>query len=210
MIADREAPAVDERGHDEAGHRGDRADRQVDAAGQHRQGLAAGEDRERHRRPQDDRRPTSAPTMPGSASSITDDQDEEQADQRDDRPVAEQAAPRLRALPPATRRPRRSRPHPPDLDEAADITTPMRITPWTTIARLGLMLRNVMSVRMSCRMRTATIGPKTPPRPPARLTPPSTMAATLSQRVRPGHRRADRVLAVRLSPASAANRPVIT
>ena len=44
--------AADERRDDEAGHRGDRADRQVDAAGQHRQRLAAGEDRERDGGPQ--------------------------------------------------------------------------------------------------------------------------------------------------------------
>ena len=35
-------------------------------------------------------------------------------------------------------------------------------------------------------MKTATIGPTRPPRPPARLTPPRTMAATLEQRVGPG------------------------
>ena len=40
-------------------------------------------------------------------------------------------------------------------------------------------------------MKTATIGPARPPRPPARLTPPSTMAATLEQRVGAGHRRPD-------------------
>ena len=43
-----------------------------------------------------------------------------------------------------------------------------------------------MSVRISWRMTTATIGPKTPPRPPARLTPPSTTAATLSSVYGPG------------------------
>ena len=48
-----------------------------------------------------------------------------------------------------------------------------------------------MSVRISWRMRTATIGPKTPPRPPARLTPPRTIGGHAQQRVRPGHRRAD-------------------
>ena len=48
-----------------------------------------------------------------------------------------------------------------------------------------------MSVRMSWRMTTATMGPKTPPRPPARLTPPRTTAATLMQGVRPGDRGPD-------------------
>ena len=43
-----------------------------------------------------------------------------------------------------------------------------------------------MSVRISWRMTTATIGPKTPPRPPARLTPPSTTAATLRSVYGPG------------------------
>ena len=85
----------------------------------------------------------------------------------------------------------------------------MRITPWTTKARLGSMLRKVMSVPMSWRMRTAMIGPVTPPRPPARLTPPSTMAATLSSVYGPGTGDPMVVAAVRLSPASAANRPPI-
>ena len=38
---------------------------------------------------------------------------------------------------------------------------------------------------------TAMIGPRTPPRPPARLTPPSTIAATLWSVYEPGHRCAD-------------------
>ena len=71
-----------------------------------------------------------------------------------------------------------------------------------------MTLRNVMSVRMSWRMRTATIGPNTPPRPPARLTPPSTIAATLSSVYGPGTGVPMPVLAVRLRPPSAANRPV--
>ena len=66
------------------------------------------------------------------------------------------------------------------------MTTPMRMTPWTTTARFVLTLRNVMSVRISWRITTATIGPKTPPRPPARLTPPRTIAATLSSVYGPG------------------------
>ena len=43
-----------------------------------------------------------------------------------------------------------------------------------------------MSVRISWRMTTAMIGPKTPPRPPARLTPPSTTAATPAACTGPG------------------------
>ena len=43
----RQALASDERRHDESGHRGDRADGEVDAPGQHRQRLAAGDDRQR-------------------------------------------------------------------------------------------------------------------------------------------------------------------
>ena len=53
------------------------------------------------------------------------------------------------------------------------------------------------------------IGPVTPPRPPARLTPPSTMAATLSSVYGPGTGDPMLVVAVRLSPANAANRPPI-
>ena len=60
------------------------------------------------------------------------------------------------------------------------MTTPIRMSPWTTVARLVLTLRKVMSVRINWRITTATIGPNTPPRPPARLTPPRTTAATLS------------------------------
>ena len=71
------------------------------------------------------------------------------------------------------------------------MTTPIRMTPWATTARFGSKPRNVMSVRISWRMTTATIGPKMPPRPPARLTPPRTTAATLEQRVGPGNRRPD-------------------
>ncbi len=66
-----------------------------------------------------------------------------------------------------------------------------------------------MSVWISWRTTTATIGPKTPPRPPARLTPPSTTAATLSSVYGPGTGVPIPVLAVRDRPANAANRPVI-
>ena len=39
------------------------------------------------------------------------------------------------------------------------MTTPIRITPWATVARFGSSLRNVMSVRISWRMTTAMSGP---------------------------------------------------
>src|SRR4029450_9769041 len=50
------------------------------------------------------------------------------------------------------------------------ITTPIRMIPCATRARFVSRLRKVMSDRISDRMRTATIGPKTPPRPPAGTT----------------------------------------
>ena len=71
------------------------------------------------------------------------------------------------------------------------MTTPIRMSPWRTVARLVLTSRKVMSVRISWRITTARIGPKTPPRPPARLTPPRTTAATLSRVYGPGDRRPD-------------------
>ena len=52
------------------------------------------------------------------------------------------------------------------------------------------------------------MGPTTPPRPPARLTPPRTTAATLNSVYGPGTGLPMPVLAVRLRPPSAANRPV--
>ena len=68
-----------------------------------------------------------------------------------------------------------------------------------------------MSVRIELRgSTTAMIGPDTPPRPPARLTPPRTTAATLSSVYGPGTGVPIPVLAVSASPASAANRPVRT
>ena len=52
------------------------------------------------------------------------------------------------------------------------------------------------------------IGPTTPPRPPARLTPPRTTAATLSSVYGPGTGVPMPVLAVSARPPSAANSPV--
>ena len=72
------------------------------------------------------------------------------------------------------------------------MTTPIRMTPWTTVGEVGVRRRGRSGPSGSAaRMKTATIGPTTPPRPPARLTPPSTTAATLSSVYGPGHRRAD-------------------
>ena len=110
---------------DEAGHRGDGADRQVDAAGEHRERLTAGEDRERDRGAEDDRPPTSGLTMPGPDRSltITSDQHSEQPGSgmigRSRKRPRHAAAPsqRLRAL---GCRHALMRAAPPDLDEAAD------------------------------------------------------------------------------------------
>ncbi len=65
-----------------------------------------------------------------------------------------------------------------------------------------------MSVWIRDRIITATIGPNTPPRPPARLTPPRTTAATLISVYAPGTGAPTPVLAVSARPPSAANRPV--
>ena len=69
----------------------DGPDRQVDAAGQHRQGLAAGEDRQRDRRAD---RETDPGGLDGPRLDELEDhdQDDEQRCQRDERPIAEQAS----------------------------------------------------------------------------------------------------------------------
>ena len=63
------ARRVDERRGDEAGHRADGADREIDAARQHRQRLAAGDDGQRHARADDHADPGHVDD-PGSASSM--------------------------------------------------------------------------------------------------------------------------------------------
>ena len=102
---------------------------------------------------------------------------------RDDRPFAEERAPATRAEQGAPRwidaRCRGHAPRRRSWYSVPNMTTAIRIPPWATVVRLLLRLRNVMSLRMSCRITTATRAPKTPPRPPARLTPPRTIAATL-------------------------------
>ena len=60
------------------------------------------------------------------------------------------------------------------------MTTTTMITPWMTVVKFGSTPRKVRSARIRASTKTATTGPTNPPRPPARLTPPSTMAATLN------------------------------
>ena len=90
------------------------------------------------------------------------------------------------------------------------MTTPIRIAPCATSVMFESTWRKVRSVWISWRITTATIGPKTPPRPPARLTPPRTTAATLSSVYGPGTGVPMPVLAVSESPPRAENRPVRT
>ena len=169
------AGRVDERGDDEGGHGGDGADRQVDAAGEHRHRLAAGEDGERD----GDLDGVGDPALRDDAGPEDEDEqheEQEQGQERDERPVAEAAHGRggdRGRQPVMVRAPQR--------DEAPNITTTTMMAPSTMMATLGLRRRNVRSVRTSRRMKTATIGPEMPPRPPPRVTPPSTTAATLSR-----------------------------
>ena len=171
--------------------------------------LAAGQDRQRHRLAQDDGGPR-GPDDPGVGQLDHHDQHEEQAGQRDDRPVAEQAAPRLRALPP-----RRADcgAHTRILQTSttrADISTPMRITPCTTKARLGSMFmkRHVGPDQLQDEDgddRTddaaATAGQADTAEHDGR----HALAACTARA--PATR--SLVVAVRLSPANAANRPPI-
>ena len=85
----------------------------------------------------------------------------------------------------------------------------MRITPWMAVDRLGFTPSKVRSVRTSWRITHATIGPTIPPRPPARLTPPSTIAATLWSVYGPGTGDPEPVAAVSASPPNAQNSPPI-
>ncbi len=132
---------VDQGRHDEPGHRRDGPDRQVDAAGQHRERLAPRQDRQRHGRPDDDADPPGADD-PGSGQLVQDDQDHQQDEQRHDRPIAEQAPPsrggshwlRWRtAAPrhaPAARR---------IWVRLPSMTTAIRMTPCATVAKLESM-----------------------------------------------------------------------
>ena len=89
------------------------------------------------------------------------------------------------------------------------MTTATMITPWMTVENAGSTPRKSRSARISPRMKIPMIGPSNPPRPPARLTPPSTMAATLSRRYGPGTGWPMPVLAVSASPPSAAKNPAM-
>ena len=88
------------------------------------------------------------------------------------------------------------------------MTTTTMITPWMTVEKAGSTPRKSRSARIKPRMKMPMIGPSSPPRPPARLTPPITMAATLSRRYGPGTGWPMPVLAVSASPPSAAKNPV--
>ena len=91
---DAEALAADQRRHHEPRHRGDRADRQVDAAGQHRQGLAA-----RRGSPAGtaarriDAGPVRVDDARAGPARMTTTRSASRHEQRDERPVAEHAPP---------------------------------------------------------------------------------------------------------------------
>ena len=115
------------RGHDERRHRGDRPDRQVDATGQHRQRLAAGEDRERDRGA--DRRADPALRQDAGLRQLhQDDEQHEERGQRDERPIAEEPpralGHRRRHRRAAPCRPARSCPRLPHREEAAEHDDP--------------------------------------------------------------------------------------
>src|SRR6185369_3368276 len=163
--------------------RRDHTDGQVDAAGQHAQRLAGCEDRERDGGPDRDPDPICGDS-PRSGELHQHDQDHEQPGQRDERTVAEEPAQPLSVGQRATggddlglgahARTRRI------VRRLPNMTTPIRIAPWMTVERLELAPSRVRSVRTRASTNTATIGPATPPLPPARLTPPRTIAATPS------------------------------
>ena len=77
--------------------RGDRTDRQVDPAGQHRDRLTPREDGQRHGRAEHAARPGRADTA--WAELEEDDEQAEEHQQRDDGPIAEQRPPRGRSQP---------------------------------------------------------------------------------------------------------------
>ena len=66
--------------------------------------------------------------------------------------------------------------------KAPSITTMTMIVPSMIVVTFGSTERNVRSLRTRRRMKTATIGPSSPPLPPPSVTPPSTTAATLARR----------------------------
>ena len=198
----------------------DRADREVDAAGQHRERLAARQDRERDCGPEGRRRAQSAVTVPGWTSSRTTTRTTSRIDSGISGLVAEQCAAsaaigdRGAGAAGAGRGGRgRACRHAPDLPHREDAAEHDDADQDRALDR-GRQVRVDAEERQVGPDRgrgsaTAMIGPTTPPRPPARLTPPRTIAATLCERVRPGHRRADAACS-RSAPARRApqNSPV--
>ena len=88
------------------------------------------------------------------------------------------------------------------------MTTPMRMTPWATTARLGSTSRNVMSVRMSWRMTTARSGPNDAAPTAGQAHPAEDDGSHAQQVYGPGTGVPIPVLAVSDRPPRAANRPV--
>ena len=70
------------------------------------------------------------------------------------------------------------------------MTTPIRISPWATVAKFGSSFRNVMSVRISCRMTTPTRGPKTSAPTAGQADTTEHDRGDAQEGVRPGNRRA--------------------
>ena len=173
----------------------DAADREVDAAGEHHQRLAAGKDRERHRRAERRRRSSRVTFARGFELDERDHEDRQQDEQREIGRSRNRRAASLRssgrawshrgvgaALMPApaaaaTRLP--------------NMTTPIRMTPWVTVARLELRFRNVMSVRIRARMITATIGPNDAAASAGQADAAEDHGRHARQRVAAGQRRAD-------------------
>src|SRR6185369_13707441 len=192
-------------------HRGDRADGQVDSPREHRHRLAACQNRERGRGT--DRRREPVATHNSRLRQLQDrHQGGEEDEERNDRLISDDPAPTSlgQGRDPCQDRPLHGRAdgrgHARTLRIATrlpNITTPIRIAPWIAVDQLGSTPAKNRSVRTSARTMTAMIGPRTPPRPPARLTPPSTMAATLWSVYEPGTGAPTPPVAVRASPPRA-------
>ena len=124
------------------------------------------------------------------------DEEHEEDAERDERPVANRAAPARvdprRGLRGARGGGARCAGHARTLRIATmlpNITTPMRIAPWIAVPQLGSTPMNVRSVRTSARTTTAMIGPRTPPRPPRGS--PREHDRVPAERVGPWHRCSD-------------------
>ena len=126
-------------------------------------------------------------TIPGCTICSTMTSSAEQQEQRDERAVAHPGARHgERGLLRGRWPPRRSCVLRRSVTYAPSMTTTTMITPWMTVENAGSTPRKSRSARIRPRMKMPMIGPSRPPRPPARLTPPSTMAATLRSRYGPG------------------------